>query len=426
MSEAAYIPDNPALARVLNTLPPGLRRYHDHARLLLHFISAKKWLGDVDRKGYARLHSAILRKYIPNAVLGPLKAHLCSLGVITTDPYAAGCRSTGYRIGADFDGSPRRIVLADSLLVNKLQDWRERYSSLMDPAPEDVIERRRDILAHMRNDLDRIHLAKPVDKIVQDVIGDGVDPDHALYACTTIHHDDHAGLKMDAFGFRVHSIVTRTATPIRNFLRIDGNSLIELDVANAQPLILAIALQFPETWTTYIANGQHIGEGLRRPCAVAAAPLCIDGEEIRKFTLLCENGLLYESLRDSGGFRDRETAKSLLFRDVLFGRPYVCGRMTKLFAREYPTCFHAVQEIKRKHGYKAIAQVLQRLESTIIIDGVCGRLVREHPEMSFLTIHDSALAVADAADTVHRIMSEGFDRYGVRPTIRKKMRKERH
>jgi len=420
MGEAVYDPDNPALERVLRDLPEGLWRYADHARLLVHFIATKRWGREVERWGFARLHSAILRGYIPNAVLGPLKTYLVEARVIQSSPHSAGRYSTGYRIGSGFDGRPRRVLLTHPQLVRKLREWRAAYCRPGNGVPESLIERRGRVLDHMREDLARLHLAKPTEEVLSDLARIDVDPDHACYICSAIQHGDHAGVKVDAFGYRVHSIVTRTDAEIRPYLRIDGKPLVELDIANSQPLILAIALKSPDTWTTYIASGQHIGGGGAGSSPVEVLLPAIPVEELRGFTRLCENGELYEFLMAQGEFDDREEVKRLLFRDVLFGKPCVNGPMTKVFARHWPACLEFLRETKRAYGHKAVAQALQRLESAIIIDGVCGRLVREHPDTHFVTIHDSALAVPDSVAAVRRIMREEFERRGVRASVREK------
>ena len=420
MSEAIYIPANADLARVLNGLPSKLQKYREHAMVLLHFIATKRWGKEVEPGGFAQLHSAILRGYIPNAVLGPLKRHLVRAGTIFTTPHSAGVRSTGYRVRPEFDGPPRRVILNDPRLIRKRRAWREAYSPPVNPAPNEVIERRRHVLEHMRDDLARLSLAKPISRILRDLERTDVDPDHACYVCSAISHGDHAGVKVDCFGLRVHSIVTRTDTEIRRYLRIDGRPLIELDIANSQPLILAIALKSPGAWTTYITRGQHIGEGIAGTRPLMFLPVA--DEETRRLVRLCEEGLLYEFLMQEANLSEREQAKQLLFRDVLFGRPCVNGPVTEVFGRHWPTCLEVIRKLKREHGYRIVAKMLQRLESAIIIDGVCGRLVREQPGTSFLTIHDSALAVADSSDIVRRIMREEFEKLGIRPTIREKNR----
>jgi len=69
---AIYIPANGDLDAVLADLPRDLRPYRDHAALLLHFVAVKRWLDNVDRGGFARLHSLVLRRYIPDRRIRPI------------------------------------------------------------------------------------------------------------------------------------------------------------------------------------------------------------------------------------------------------------------------------------------------------------------------------------------------------------------
>jgi len=53
-----------------------------------------------------------------------------------------------------------------------------------------------------------------------------------------------------------------------------------------------------------------------------------------------------------------------------------------------------------------------------MLDCVCPRVMCELPGLRFLTIHDSAMLVADAAEPVKKIMLDEFIKWGVTPTIR--------
>ena len=417
---AVYVPDNDDLWRLLEHLPSDLERYVDHARFLLHSIGAKRWLGDLDPWGWARLGSTILREYIPNRALKPLKDFLFEAGVLEMTRYTKGRRTTGYRIGRAFDGPPIRVLLTDPRLIRKRLAWRKSYGRTDDPALVHVIQQRHAVLEQMRVALSRLSLIHPVEVVVRELRGSSVNTDHVRFVCNVICHDDHDGLIVDPFGFRVHSIVTRTASVIRPFLRLDGQELTELDVANAQPLLLAAALRRPDICTSYVGLAHHIGRG--QPDLPRRLVWCskVPPAEVDLFSALCENGELYEFLQADGNFPDRKTVKRLLYRDVLFCKPRVRGAMTKVFARPFPGLFNAIITLKRTQGYKAVAMLLQRLESHIMIDCVCQRLVDEQPGLPFLTIHDSALVVVGQGETVCGLIVDEFARHGVRATVREK------
>jgi hypothetical protein len=91
--------------------------------------------------------------------------------------------------------------------------------------------------------------------------------------------------------------------------------------------------------------------------------------------------------------------------------------MTAVFERSFPGLFAAIVRLKRSHDFRVFSMLLQRLESYIMIDGVCQRLVDEHPGLPFLTIHDSALVVAGQEETVRNLIVEEFARFGVRAIV---------
>ena len=109
---------------------------------------------------------------------------------------------------------------------------------------------------------------------------------------------------------------------------------------------------------------------------------------------------------------------------MLFGSGKCSGRalrsMRDTFSKLWPGVFAAIQNVKCEFGYKVVSQLLQRLESTIIIERACGRVVAELPGIRFLTIHDAALVVSGQAEQVQAIIEAEFQRYGVEATVRRK------
>ncbi len=96
------------------------------------------------------------------------------------------------------------------------------------------------------------------------------------------------------------------------------------------------------------------------------------------------------------------------------------GPITEVFQGLWPGIYDAILGIKRECGYKSVARLLQRMESSIMIDGACRRIVTELPGVRFLTIHDAALVVCEQSGDVCRLIEEEFARYGVRATVRRK------
>ena len=427
---ALYIPTNSALDRVFVTAPRQLRPYLDHERFLLHQVCTKKWLGDLDAQGYARLAWSVLGRYIPVRRLKGILDHLIGEGVFETAGYSVGRKATGYMIAPAFDGPPRRAAIADGRLAEKMRAWREAFSKEDAAVIRPITHRRADVLAHMLMDLDRLALSGSAAEVSGALTAEGVNPEHAAYACQVIENRDHDGVKIDGFGWRCHTIATRTCRELRGRFRLTEKPLVEVDVANAQPLLLSLLLSHPEAYhhlTTPEEEGARPGRAVPLPTSLAralhdlrAGKTRLDCGEVAEFREIAGDGAIYEMLMETSGVPDRKQVKRELYRDVFFGRPHVRGRITAAFGDKWPSILAGVRFLKRQCGYKVIAQILQRLESIVMIDGVCGRLVREHPEIGFLTIHDSALVVSEKADLVRDLIVEELRRWGVRATVRRK------
>jgi len=423
---AIYIPDNAALASVL----AGGQGFHpDQAALVLDFICVKKWMNDLDDAGFARLNTLVLRQWIQTRALDAIRGHLGEAGVLETAGHSAGRFGTGYRIIPFYDGPPRRHVITYPPLVDKLTTWRAAYQASGDgPELAAIIERRKALLDHQRDTLAALSLPGTPAEMVAALAGQA-DAGHVAYVASCIEHGDHVVPRIDGFGWRLHSLITRTSSRLRPRLLLDGRAVAEVDIGNSQPMLLSILANLPHA--QHIKSVRNIMEGLGAGAGSLLFLPAVSPAEAVSFLRCCETGELYSALAEEAERESRKTdaraqhmrlnrdrAKVALFRDVLFGRAYVNGPVTRAFGRRWPSLLEAIRKLKREHGYKALAQALQRLESYIMLDCVCPRVMCELPGLRFLTIHDSAMLVADAAEPVKKIMLDEFIKWGVTPTIR--------
>jgi hypothetical protein len=141
--------------------------------------------------------------------------------------------------------------------------------------------------------------------------------------------------------------------------------------------------------------------------------------DVIEFIDLCERGILYDDVMRRLDIppRRRGSFKRLFFSQVFFGKIKTTGRVRELFAREFPTVFKAINDLKRK-DHRKLAYLLQAHESKIMIDIICRRILEELPGTFIATIHDSIMTTPDKADEVRVIMLREFQRFGLNPTIR--------
>ena len=113
----------------------------------------------------------------------------------------------------------------------------------------------------------------------------------------------------------------------------------------------------------------------------------------------------------------RKGFKPLIFSQVFFGKNKQTGKVRELFARDFPTVYKAINDLKHK-DYHQLAYLLQAHESKIMIDIICRRILDELPGTFIGTIHDSIMTTPDKADEVKMIMVREFQRFGLNPMIR--------
>jgi hypothetical protein len=249
--------------------------------------------------------------------------------------------------------------------------------------------------------------------------------------CRRVADGEH-WFSCDAFG-RVHTPLTALPKELRRCLSVNGQRLVGLDRKNSQPLLLGVfARQY------YRKSRMGRSRLLNKSFGGRKSPYCT--QEVRAmsgramadlpanlsdYIAVCERGGFYESL-----MTDKERAKGDGYRDrlkrrfyrVLFGRSRsrnACFRneLRGRFKARYPSVWAVLRALKRKN-YKHSAHVLQNYESTLFIDLVCGRVLRERPDVTLYTIHDSVLTTPDAAAYVRGVILDEFAKLGVTLALR--------
>jgi hypothetical protein len=139
-------------------------------------------------------------------------------------------------------------------------------------------------------------------------------------------------------------------------------------------------------------------------------------EDVERYIRLCEEGRFYDELMAlDDNQTDRETLKKQVFTQVFYGKNCYEGRLTKLFAQEFPTVWDTIRTIK-KEDYHRLSHHLLRLESEIIINRAVRQCALDG--IWVVTIHDCLVTYPDQAERVREIMVEAFESLGVTPTIK--------
>jgi hypothetical protein len=157
----------------------------------------------------------------------------------------------------------------------------------------------------------------------------------------------------DATAGRIHTNVTGLKRDSRAALRLEGEPLVEIDMVNCQPFLLAK----------------------------------MSREE--SFAELCRNGIIYDYIADKLG-TIREDAKDLYFKTIYGRVQYANPKMKKLFTNHFPRTWTAITQSKVENHARLAIQLQQ--EEVAMMEMVWAKL--SHDKIPFLTIHDAILVRA--------------------------------
>lgn len=233
---------------------------------------------------------------------------------------------------------------------------------------------------------------------------------------------------------RFHSTFTAMPKLVRALLTFNSTSVAEIDVRNAQPLLLAVQVRPAGPPTK-----NQITPTSTNPNIPTIHMLHTSGGS-GEFLEACQDGQLYElllgrcqdwRLRDWVPARYRHWVKdrALCRQDVkrqflvLMFADLPTTKSLPLFnivARDFPAVAAYIVEAKQ-NDYRELARRCQRLESLLMIDQVAAELTLLGP---VVTIHDSVIVPVDRIDQATSTIQSAWSRYGVRVTLRTNMTTE--
>ena len=87
------------------------------------------------------------------------------------------------------------------------------------------------------------------------------------------------------------------------------------------------------------------------------------------------------------------------------------GAKPKKDFREHFSNIYEIFRLIKKNNHRALAHLLQRIESTIMIGAVSSRIAKERPNLPFFTIHDSVLTIEGEEAYLASIIKEEVFKY---------------
>jgi hypothetical protein len=274
---------------------------------------------------------------------------------------------------------------------------------------------------------------------LQDEDEEGIKDPSAQYnsACVNLirfENKDYDFFTVDRFGRRFYSILTNTPGILRNALSYDGKQLISIDISNSQPFF-SILLFRKAFWVemSQKRNFRKVISQILRNNKFNNLSIMLETIEetlgmpdVQRFTDLVCKGEFYkyfeqEYIKATGKcHRDKKELKSEMFLVLYSENGYIHkpGSEGKdLFKQLFPNVYNLFQIIKNGNR-RLLPQLLQMIESDMILNEVCGCISRNYG-ITIFTIHDSIATTSEHVQLVKTAMCERISaKMGVIPPLK--------
>jgi hypothetical protein len=417
-----------------------------------HLDDARYFIDLILRKGtrrkrhkYISLQAKFLRRIMHNRTYKTIIDALLKGGVIERRPYIVRRMSFGYRLTARYATDRHvRVLATDRRLLRQLAKWHA----------EDEANRQAR-MKPVHHALARHQERLSIDRDEADRILDLLPPASNHFDCQGIQIRDIENrefrLSVGRYG-RVSNSITNLKREIRGALCVDGKKLVGVDISCAQPSFLAkLATEAARSTKNGEAKPTSENRGeisttetgtARRRNETEATELVERTKEkekgiydaqipddLREFSLLTQNGKLYESLGqhllERGLAMPREKLKRKFLCDVLAKRwanergseyPSV---VEDIFGCRFPSVYRFVREFNA-HGmhHARLIRELQRQESSFVIETVAADLVVSHPDLFIITVHDAVFTVPEGVSVVQQAFERAFAKIDFRMTLK--------
>ena len=375
-----------------------------------------------DPSKFVPLKAEYLQNIVGTNIWCEVKRQAMKIGLLECDEsYSAGRYSKGYRLAKPFaESRPHMLAVTKKRLARRITQHRaERQEVDLTRLRRQGCNYELDLVRYLVGWLKSIEIADtetlPTDlPLYQDIAANFI-------------RDKRFRWKFDRFG-RFHTNITNLCRRLRPFLSVCGQSLVNIDISNSQPLFIGMLVKDQ----TSQAGRKEVREGGResrhtyvslfqsavRQDTIAYSALPADSVQ---YLRLCEEGHLYEYLAEQAGLdlTVDEDARRRFKRRVLASMYDKDCHRNDVY-RIINTCFPSVTAFLRKlkaENYRNAAWQAQRVESDFVFNRVVRRIMRELPKIFVATIHDSILTTQGNEEAVRAIMLDEFYKLGVHPKI---------
>lgn len=427
------IPSSIDLEAFLEKYPPNFKYKTDHFYHIIEYLAKGMDQEDLDNnEGFINTSSKVLQKSIHN--YKKYLDHLLQHKLIRTDKkYIVGEKCFGYLIqGYTSHKATVKEIPVKSFVSkkNRAKEFNKKKIELK------LTEKKYSYLTKWFNPkliIDVEEATKKVEELFPEQTG-GIKGKKkkkpsiwnkrfkAIYSIHKFSKQEFYYSVDDNVG-RFHSNLTNIKKEIRNYITYDGKKLVNIDIKNSQPLISTILFDY----NFYQKNTEHINiyniptilpllSNLSHSYSSTIIMLektlqKTDNHKVTEYIDMVNTGDFYEKISEKLYPKSpfvKKQMKEMIFT-VLFSRnsfirlPEAKSKID--FRDNFPEIYEIFRQLKVKN-HRALAHILQRIESELIIQKVCKRISIEKPDLPIFTIHDSIATTVGNEDYVSIIIKE--------------------
>lgn len=465
-----YCPENLDIQALMEARPneaKGIKQ--DHLLFIVHSIIMEKATHDDEhlknlgkKDGFVPLHSKVLEQKMP-VYRKPLDFLLSSAVIECDDQYIPDYVSKGYRLQHPYKGSKvNRVQVKDFVFKRKIRE--DKIFT-----PSNTARRKYPYLIKwFRTNKLQIDETATI-KWINEVEAQQMDIINNSTCSSTIRQEEKtklvercAGYKIlvtrlaehdyfchiDETGNRLHTNLTNLPKGLRKYLKYDSENLVSIDIKNSQPYMSM--LLFNKTfWQSYnrtdIPTLKYLSKEVYGSIKGNDSNLhtiimfvdssktltCIDFQK-QEFFKNVIHGTLYEYLQSvfenechlNLGNTDAEKRNRVkkIVLTLLFDAEWKAYNRKQdspmqVFHQKFPSIARVFAYVK-KDNHRNLAIILQRIESFLLLEQVCGRISKERPDVPLFTIHDNIVTTVGNETYVQSIMEAELAKVmGASPTF---------
>lgn len=423
-----YIPSNLDIDKLLSDSPPAFKYSRDNFIYILGLITEipAKTKGMLDKTTFIPINAKILQKHVWN--YRPYINYLLQHGIWETDNwYVKSEKSKGYRFTQTYQTRVRSIEITKHTLIKGLMtegNWERNMSQKYRALKNSFDELQFDYAAAecwLQENYKR-DLAAGVPAATPKF-------NASLVNIMRLKEKDYY-FRVDPKAGRLHTNLTSLKSDLRGWLSWQGKPLVSIDLRCAQPLLLTALLKeefYEETASKDAFTLHNLSPKLAKTLDITQIKKLISSgqEDIKNYLQAVDNDLyafMQSELTKKGhNIPTRDEAKYIMYAvlyssNKFFNQP---GAFHKRFFKElFPAVYDILCQFKIEES-NALALLMQRAESTLVLDRIAKNISRQKPDTALYTIHDAILVPVGTEDYCKQIMiEETVQAIGLTPKVK--------